>query len=143
MNLNIETGVKSYDLNGKVTVEFNPSDTTFVKHLYQTFTELEKKQHEYEVESKEIKEDDADGIFAFADKKDSEMKAAIDKFFGKEVCKPLFGSMSVYSFNKDQIPVWMALFLAILDECDAKTTEIGKNSDAINKYIKKYQKYNR
>ena len=144
MELRIETGLQEFNLNGKVTVEFNPSDPEFVKKLYQTFSDLEAKQKDFEEESKNIPEDDADEVFGFAERKDREMKDRIDTFFGKEVCKPLFGNMSVYAFNKDGIPVWMALFVAILDQCDSMVDKLGETgSKTVDKYIKKYQKYKR
>ena len=144
MELNFQTGLQEYDLNGKVKVAFNPSDTEFVKKLYSTFTELESVQKQYEEESKDIPEDDPVKIFEFADRKDKEMKGLIDTFFGKEVCGPLFGPMSVYSFNQDGIPVWMALFLVILDQCEEAKDKIAKaGNSTVNKYIDKYKKYSR
>ena len=144
MNLNIETGLQEFDLNGKVKVYYNPADVNFVRKLYEAFGTLEKQQKKYEEEVKAVPEEDPDAVFEFADKKDREMREIVDGCFDTEVCGPLFGGMSVYASNAQGIPLWMALFLAVLDSCEETVEKVGKSgSETVDKYMKKYQKYHR
>ena len=144
MNLTIDTGLQEVDLNGRAKIYYNPADVTFVKKLYSAFIKLEEQQKQYESEIKSIPEDDADKVFEFADRKDKEMRGIIDGFFDTEVCEPLFGGMSVYAYNKEGVPLWMALFLAVLDSCEEAVEKVGKSgSETVDKYIKKYKKYAR
>ena len=47
--LNFDTGLVTYDLNGKAEVTFNPSDSNFVERLYSAFEDLDKKQGNFRV----------------------------------------------------------------------------------------------
>ena len=138
--LKIDTGLQTFSLNGKAEVSFNPSDTVFIKGLYDVFSDLEKKQAEYEEESEKVSDDPIE-VFEFSNKKDKEMRAVIDGFFNMEICEPLYGSMNVYAFSNNGLPLWMEFFLAILDECNANLEDIAKKGNArVEKYIKKYQR---
>ena len=48
--LNFETGLVSYNLNGRCEVSFNPTDSAFVERLFHTFDELDRKQEAYRAE---------------------------------------------------------------------------------------------
>ena len=45
--LSFDTGLVTFDLNGKASVTFNPTDSAFVERLFNTFDELDKKQDAY------------------------------------------------------------------------------------------------
>ena len=45
--LNFDSGLTTYSLNGKCEVSFNPTDSNFVEKLYSAFEELDKKQEGY------------------------------------------------------------------------------------------------
>ena len=42
--LNFESGLVTYSLNGQCEVSFNPTDSNFVERLYSAFEDLDKKQ---------------------------------------------------------------------------------------------------
>ena len=46
-DIRFDTGVQSFQINGGVSVEFNPTDSEFAKKLFSLFEELESRQHEY------------------------------------------------------------------------------------------------
>ena len=46
-DLNFDSGVVTYSLNGKCEVSFNPTDSNFVERIYTAFNDLDKKQDEY------------------------------------------------------------------------------------------------
>ena len=50
--LKIETGKKEYNLGGKVTVEFSPTDMDFVERVINVLQKAEEKQKETESELK-------------------------------------------------------------------------------------------
>ena len=48
--LNFDTGLVNYSINGKCEVAFNPTDSAFVEKLFNAFDVLDKKQESYKEE---------------------------------------------------------------------------------------------
>lgn len=137
--LNFDTGLVTYDLNGKVEVTFNPSDSNFVERLYSAFEDLDKKQDGYRSSIEKMA--DKKEIFEFARERDTEMREIIDGLFGVPVSEALFGGMNVYALANG-LPVWCNLMLAVMDEVDSTYAREQKATNPrIAKYTAKYQKY--
>lgn len=135
--ISFETGLVTYNLNDKIEVSFNPTDTVFVEGLFNAFDELDKKQDAYkaEIEKAEKRE-----IFDIAKKRDAEMRELIDKTLGAPVCDALFGEMNVYALANG-LPIWANLLLAIIDEVDVTFAKEQKLTDGrIKKYSQRYKK---
>lgn len=136
--LNFESGLVTYSLNGKCEVSFNPTDSNFVERLYAAFEGLDRKQESYKAQIEKIagkKE-----IFDFARERDKEMRAIMDGLFGAPICDALFGDMNVYAVA-DGLPVWCNLMLAVMDEIDTTFSREQKATNPrIAKYTKKYHK---
>ena len=130
--LNFETGLVTYSLNGKCDVSFNPTDSNFVERLFKTFDDLDKKQEAYKAEVDTIA--DKKEIFEVARKRDAEMRDMVDEAMGAPVCDALFGDMNVYALA-DGLPVWANMMLAIMDEID---TSFAREQRSTNERIKKY-----
>ncbi len=136
--LNFETGLVTYNVNGAVQVAFNPTDFAFVERLFRTFDALDAKQDAYDAEVE--KTADKRKIFDIARQRDGEMRAMIDEVLGQPVCEALFGGMNVYALS-DGLPVWCNLMLALMDEVD---TSYAREQKAANPRIQKYlAKYHR
>lgn len=136
--LNFDTGLVTYSLNGKCELAFNPTDSVFVEKLFNAFDILDKKQETYkaEVEKTANKRE----VFETARKMDEEMREIINEVFGFDVCTPLFDTMNVYALA-DGLPVWSNLMLAIMDEVDTTFARENKlTNPRISKYTKKYHK---
>lgn len=136
--LSFETGLVTYSINGKCEISFNPTDSVFVKRLYDAFEHLDSKQEHYRdiVEKTANKKE----IFDVAKTMDEEMREIIDDVLGTGVSGSLFGGMNVYAMA-DGLPVWCNLMLAIIDETD---TAFAREQKAMNPRIKKYtDKYNK
>lgn len=136
--LNFDTGLVTYSINGKCELSFNPTDSTFVEKLFNSFDTLDKKQETYkaEVEKTANKRE----VFETARKMDEEMRDIINEVFGFDVCAPLFGEMNVYALA-DGLPVWSNLMLAIMDEVDTTFAREQKQTNSrISKYTKKYHR---
>ena len=131
-DIKFDTGVVSFNLNGKATIEFNPTDSVIVEKIYNTFDELDKKQDAYksEIEKCANKRD----IFDIARRRDQEMRDMIDGLFEKPICSDLFGGMNVYAMA-DGLPVWCNLMLAIIDQID---TTFSREQKATNPRVKRY-----
>lgn len=131
-------GLVSYNLNGKIEVCFNPTDSNFVEQLYKAFEELDKKQESYRDEVQRM--GDKTKIFEFARARDAEMRSIIDSLFDAPVCDAVFGRMNVYALSEG-LPVWCNLILAVMDEID---TVFAREQKATNprlaKYTAKYHK---
>lgn len=137
--LNFDSGLVTYNLNGKCEVSFNPTDSAFVGRLYSAFEGLDKKQEGYRAEVSNIQ--DEAKVFDFARERDAEMRATIDDLFGAPVCDALFGDMNVYAMANG-LPVWCNLMLAIMDEIDAAYEGEQKlTNPRVERYTAKYRKY--
>ena len=113
--LNFDTGLVTYDLNGKCEVSFNPTDSNFVERLYSAFEELDKKQEVYKAQVEKMA--NKREIFDFARERDAEMRGIVDGVFETPVCDAVFGGMNVYA-SAGGLPAWCTLLLAIMDEID-------------------------
>lgn len=138
--LNFESGLVSYSINGKFEVSFNPTDSNFVERLFSAFEDLDKKQESYK--AKVEKMTNKREIFDFARERDAEMRTVIDGIFDVPVSDAVFGGMNVYSLAGG-LPVWSNLLLAVMDEID---TTFAREQKATNprlvRYTAKYQKRN-
>lgn len=136
--LNFESGLVTYNINGKCQVSFNPTDSNFVERLYMAFEDLDKKQESYKTQVEKLA--DKREIFDFARERDVEMRQVIDGLFDAPVSDSLFGGMSVYAVAGG-LPVWCNLMLAVMDEID---TTFSREQKATNPRIAKYtEKYHR
>ena len=136
--LNFESGLVTYNINGRCQVSFNPTDSNFVERLYLAFEDLDKKQESYKTQVEKLA--DKREIFDFARERDAEMRKIIDGLFDAPVSDSLFGGMSVYAVASG-LPVWCNLLLAVMDEID---TTFSREQKATNPRIAKYtEKYHR
>ena len=132
--LNFDLGLNEYNLGGKVTVKFNPTDVSFLEKLSDSFATLDRIQEE--VKREEITEEK--DVYNLAKNLDRKMRDIIDALFGEDVCTPLFGEMNLFS-SAGGLPVWANLMLAIADEVEASMQgELEKRNDKIRKYTEKY-----
>ena len=139
--LNFDSGLVTYSLNGKCEVSFNPTDSNFAERLYAAFETLDKKQEEYKAQVKSLQDNKA--VFDFAKERGAEMRGIIDNVFEAPVSEALFGGMNVYAMA-DGLPAWCNLMLAVMDEIDVSVAREHKASNPrIAKYTAKYQKYQR
>lgn len=138
-DLNFDSGVVTYSLNGKCEVSFNPSDSQFAERLYSIFDELDKEQEHH----KELVEK-ASGtkeIFKIARETDAEMRKKIDGLFCAPVCEKLFDNVSLCALANG-FPLWANLLIAISDEMgNAMDGEQQMSKQRITKYTAKWSKY--
>jgi hypothetical protein len=133
--LNFDLGLNEYDLGGKVTVRFNPTDVSFLEKLSESFATLDRIQEE--VKREEIS--DEKDVYNLAKNLDTKMRDIIDALFGMDVCTPLFGEMNLFA-SAGGLPVWANLMLAIADEVQmCMQGELEKRNDRIKKYTEKYR----
>jgi hypothetical protein len=144
MNLNISTGLKSYDLtdeNGDVlcTVRFNPTDPTFAQRLYEAFAGLGEKDEQFH--QRIVDESDPVKIFGVACEADAEMRKTIDGILGPGTCQAIYGTANVYYARADGLPLWANLLLSIMDEMDDAMMRENKAADPrLAKYVNKFGK---
>lgn len=137
-SLNVETGLTEYDINGKVKVLINPTDPNLIERFYSAFSDLSKKQDEYDEKMLEGLTDEE--VFEYAKKQDQEMRSMIDGAFGAEVCAPVFGNLSVYA-QAGGLPLWANLMLAIIEEMDSAFAREKKASDPrLKKYTERFKR---
>ena len=135
--LNFDTGINEYDLCGKVTVRFNPTDVGFLEKLSDSFAALDLIQEEVRLSQEEIT--DEKDVFNLAKNLDGKMRDILNALFWRDVCTPLFGSMNLFA-SAGGLPVWANLMLAITDEVETSMSgELKKREARIKKYTEKYQ----
>ena len=133
--LNFDLGLNEYDLGGKVTVQFNPTDVSFLEKLSESFATLDRIQEE--VKREEIS--DEKDVYNLAKNLDTKMREIINSLFGQDVCTPLFGEMNLFA-SAGGLPVWANLLLAIADEVQASMdSELKQREARIRKYTEKYR----
>lgn len=137
--LNFDSGVVSYSLNGKCEVSFNPADRVFAEKLYKAVDTMDKLQSDYAKKGEELQ--GPEGAFDLARDRDEKMAEVLDGLFNAPVCAAVFGDMSLCAFASG-FPVWLNLMLTIVDEMDDNIGDIKGQAEArIAKYKAKYQKY--
>lgn len=125
--LTFDDGLKEYDINGKVTIRFNPADSKFTERLYDVFMQLEARQDEFQAKIDSIGQD-GEQLFAYANERDAEMRGIIDGLFGNGVADALFPDMSCYALA-DGMPVWINFMLAVAEEIESAFDREQKASD--------------
>lgn len=137
-DIRFDTGVVVFNLNDKIEVSFNPTDSAVVEKIYSTFEELDRKQEAYKAEIEKCA--DKKEIFEIARRRDAEMRDMIDGLFEKPVCAALFGTMNVYALA-DGLPVWCNLMLAVIDQIDTTfSREQKRTNPRIAKYTDRWKK---
>ena len=137
-DIRFDTGVVAFNLNDKIEVSFNPTDSAVVEKIYSTFEELDRKQEAYKAEIEKCA--DKKDIFEIARRRDAEMRDMIDGLFEKPVCAALFGAMNVYALA-DGLPVWCNLMLAVIDQIDTTfSREQKRTNPRIAKYTDRWKK---
>lgn len=137
-DVRIETGVVSFNINDKVTIEFNPTDAEFVEKIFDVFNSMDERQERYQtlVQKTANKKE----VFEIARRESNEMREVIDNLFEQPVCEPLFGKMNVLALA-DGLPVWANLMLAIFDQIDTTfILERNKTNPRIRKYTERWTK---
>lgn len=135
LNLNIEDGVQEINLNGKVTVLLNLTDTNFIERFFTAFESMDELQEEY---SKELDKATDREAFMLARKYDADMRERINGAFGSDICTPLLGSVSTYAIAGG-LPIWCNIMLALIEEINAGINEQKKlTNPKVQKYIAKY-----
>lgn len=132
-----EDGLKTYTINKKVNVQFNPTDVNFAESAISTFDELDEQQEKLKAETKNC--NGMREIFDVHRKYDTQAREKIDGLFNQPVCTALFGEMSVFA-AAEGLPIWCNLMLAIIDEIDDGIMSERKKTDArVRKYTQKYE----
>jgi hypothetical protein len=137
--LQFDTGIVNYRVNGTCEISFNPGDISFAKKLFDLFERLTAQQDSAEKDN----EQEIDGLklFEMTEKRDAEMRQDIDSIFGEGVADALFPNISVFALAGG-FPLWANFCMAIIDEIDVnlKAEEV-KGRERVDKYMKKYQAY--
>lgn len=137
-NLNIDTGLVTYNLNDSVQVTFNPTDSGFGERLFNIFEELDKKQNEY-IDNINKKKDSKE-LFEYSRQLDKEMRERLYTLFNMDIITPLIGNINVFALAEG-MPIWANILTALVDEMDeavTKNNELGKKR--VEKYTQKYTK---
>lgn len=133
MEIKVNTGLVDYDLGGKVTISINPTDISFGNKLLEVINEL------CDLQDAPLPEGDARDTLGVLLDRDATARGIIDGLFGKEVCRPLYDTVSVFAIA-DGLPLWANLLLAIMEEMRVGSEErYAEVEKKIKKYTEKYE----
>lgn len=137
--LNFETGLVSFTVNGVRTININPSDVGFLETIYALMGKIE--AIDTETSKKREKADDPAKIFDYFRSSDKKMREAVDSVFGEGFSNDVFHDVRLTAMANGLTVLENFLF-AVIDQMDESVTEnLAKRNDRISKYTKKYEKY--
>lgn len=136
--LNIDLGIKEYELCDGLTISFNPTDMELLNKIMECFQEL---QVEEETRRDRIaKITDYKEMYEEYAEMDRLFREKLNDLFGKDICTPLIGDINIYA-RGNGLPIWANIIIAIIDEFDDSIKEQDKIGKArIDKYTKKYHR---
>ena len=126
--LNFDTGIVDYEINGGAHVRFNPADVAFTECFYNTFKQLESQQEEFEKRVAEINEGDRTELFAYARERDAEMRERINELFQDDIADSIFGGCNCYAMAEG-MPLWINFLFAVAEEIRNAYDEESKKQD--------------
>lgn len=139
-DIRFDTGVKTFDINGRCEATFAPTDMTFIERVYTALEHMDAMQNKYKSVAEAANNAE---VFALARTMDKEARDEINAVFEFEICEPLFGKMNVFTVA-DGLPVWANFLLAIIDQLEGEFAEEKKKTNPrIQKYTAKYNKGHR
>ena len=131
-------GVEEYRLNDKVSVFFNPTDTTFIGNLFEAFRKLD--EHDAVFRKRVDASTTTEETLNILKEADADLRTLLDGIFDMPICAELFGKTNVYAMAGG-FPIWANLILAIIDEIDALfVNEQKQTNPRLEKYLSKYKK---
>ena len=141
MELNFETGVQSFPVNGvEDALRMNPTDIEMLRKIYVAMKELEAKQNAMHAPSSKGESGNSEESFDTLHESDQEMREVLDGIFGHGFCEKVFGEMSLYASAKG-LPVWLNFILAVIDLFDdAIKREAALSDKRIQKHVQKYHR---
>lgn len=138
-NLTVETGLIELDVNGKRTIQLNPSDAGFVETLYGLVSKLDSIHTEAGKAAQA--EEDPVKRFDITRTEDKQMREAVDDVFGAGFCADVFPGIRLFALA-DGLTVIENFLYALLDKMDEDiTANVAKRDARIAKYTDKYSKY--
>lgn len=126
--LNFDTGIVDYEINGGAHVRFNPADVAFTERFYNTFKQLESQQEEFEKRVAEINEGDRTELFAYARERDAEMRERINELFQDDIADAIFDGCNCYAMAEG-MPLWINFLFAVAEEIRNTYDEESKKQD--------------
>lgn len=113
-DIRFDTGVQSFQINGGVSVEFNPTDSEFAKSCFRCSKSWNPGSMNTQNAPK-TRRTRKNSRFGRSVRRGDSRK--IDGIFGKPICTEVFRTNVMALANG--LPVWANLMLAVIDEMDA------------------------
>lgn len=133
--LNIQTNIEEFKLNGTVSVFYNPSDPNFIGEIFDALNDFSNKTDEYH---SQIEKASVEEALALGRKLDADMRARFEQIFGVDVITPIIGKTNVYAVA-DGLPIWANLLLAVMETLKGVDEEqLKRGNSRIAAYTKKY-----
>ena len=135
--ITFETGLKTFDVNGKCEVTFNPYSAAFIQRM----EEAAKRAMEiHENLDESMKKRENERPYELYRNADNEIRDIIDSLFYDGFCDACAPKEDVFMVDiADGLPVWTNLIYAMMDMMDDRlSAEKDLSKNRIRKYSEKY-----
>lgn len=132
--LNFQTGVKSYTVNGGEEITFEPGSALFANKVISAFERCQEATRNSGIDNAQDVEAACEATIAL----EKAVRAEINAAFGYDVCAKVFPGTSAIAIAGG-LPVWVNFIMAVVDEIDCNMDDSQeKASERIRKYTDKY-----
>lgn len=104
--------MKTFDINGKITVSFDPDDKEFAARVFDTLSTLNRLHGTFKRKCGQIEPRE---VYDLSVQTDSAMRQVIDTLFDMPVCGALFTDSTAYAAAGGS-PLWFNLMEGIVNE---------------------------
>lgn len=136
------SGNRTYQVNEKVCITFNPAAQQFAHSLMDMMDTCTKAAQEADTAKKRV-EKDRKAVYEISVELDKKISEEIDALFGTGVAAALFPWGPATAWG-DGLPEWVNFCLAVMDEILTDTeTQHSQTDPRLEKYMEKYKRYER
>lgn len=130
-----------YTVNGH-PINFRPADAAWAEGFMNMLTRLEERLKPSPEDIKALEESPL-YVFQLASKQDAIIREELDSVLGEGACAAYYdGNMT--TTDDDDIPYWVNFVLILMTEIgESAHAKQGKRNAAMDKYLAKFQKYQR
>ena len=132
--LNFQTGLKSYTVNGGEEITFEPGSAIFANAVITAFERCQEATRNSCIDNAE----DTEAAYKATVELENAIRTEINAAFGYDVCAKVFPNMSAIAVASG-LPVWVNFLMAIVDEIDSHMDDSQvKARERVQKYTDKY-----
>lgn len=124
--------MKTFDVNGKCCISFDPDDGAFAQRIFDAFPELDRLFTGYKKQAGKLSKTQ---YYALSKETANTMCETINHAVGASICNEILDNTLMLLFPAAGTPIWYNILFGIAEKISVP------RSRACQKVIRKYQKY--